>query len=115
MGQHVEDGQAVLGGSGEVGRIERIADDVAVPVLPVDPRARVIQMLPRTAGQPRLVEGLCLSVEGSLAFDQEVRHLSIGDLPPPLRNSSATFGSLICAPKYNTNTKLLIPGPNCPL
>ena len=59
-----------------------MADDVAVPVLPVDSRARIIQMLPRTARQPRLVEGLFLSVEGSLAFDQEVRHLSSGDLHP---------------------------------
>src|SRR5437879_13407937 len=39
-------------------------------------------MLPGATGQPRLVEGLFLSVEGSLAFDQEVRHLSIGDLHP---------------------------------
>ena len=80
VGQHVEDGPAVLGGRREVGRIERIADDVAVPVLPVDPCARVIQMLLRTAGQPRLVEGRFLRVEGSLAFDQEVRHLPVRDV-----------------------------------
>ena len=82
VGQHVDDGQAVLGGRREVGRIERVADDVAVPVLPIHPGARVVQMLPGATGQPRLVEGLFLGVEGGLVFDQEVRHLPVGDPHP---------------------------------
>src|SRR5712691_10482387 len=53
------------------------------------------RMLPRTASQPRLVEGRFLSVEGSLAFAQEVRHLSIGDLHP---NTPQQLSDLRLAP-----------------
>ena len=49
---------------------------MAVPILPIHARARVIQMLPGATGQPRLVEGVFLRVEEGLIFDQEVRLLS---------------------------------------
>ena len=55
---------------------------MAVPVLPVHPGACVIQMVPGTTRQPRLVEGRFLDVESGLVFDQEVRHLSVGDPDP---------------------------------
>ena len=64
---------------------------MAVPVLPVDPRARVIQMLPGATGQPRLVEGVFLGVEGGVVFDQEVRHLPIRDVAP---HTAQQFGHL---------------------
>jgi len=82
VGQHIDNGPPVLGGGGAVDRIQWIADDMAVPVLPIHARARVIQMLPGATGQPRLVEGVFLLVEEGLIFDQEVRHLAVRDPHP---------------------------------
>src|SRR6266446_870337 len=46
----------------------------------VDPRARVVEMLPGATGKPRLVESVLLLVEDRLVFDQEVRHLPVRNL-----------------------------------
>ena len=72
--QHVNDRQAVLGCGREVGRVEGIADNVAVPILAIHAGARVIEMLPRTTGQPRLIERNQRAPEFFIASHHETGH-----------------------------------------
>ena len=62
-GQHIQDGQPVLSRRGHKCRVQRIGDNLTVVVLPVHPRARVIDMLPRTTPQPGFVDGIFLCVK----------------------------------------------------
>ena len=73
--QHVENGLAVFGVGGVVTGVEGIAGHLTELVLPIDPGAGLIEMLPRTARQPGLVHRRLLLVKDLLILDQEVRHL----------------------------------------
>ena len=59
--QHLEDGASVLPRRRLVRRVIRVAQDLAVLLLAIDPRARVIQVLVRRALKPgpQHVAGLC--------------------------------------------------------
>ena len=82
---------------------------MTVPILAIHAGARVIEMLPRTTGQPRLVERRFLSVEDGMVFDQEFDAWPSEICTPTLRNSSATFGSLIRAPIVEHQRQALDP------
>ncbi len=57
---------------------------MTVVVLPVHPGGGIVQLLPGTAGQPRLVHPILLGVELTLVFDQQVGDLPSRDLDPHL-------------------------------
>ncbi|PYT27524.1 MAG: hypothetical protein DMG57_17970 [Acidobacteria bacterium] len=72
IAQHVDDGQPVLPDGGGIGRIQRIAEHLTMPVAAVHGRARVIYVLPRAAAQPRFHDRLLLRLQLLLAAAEHI-------------------------------------------
>jgi len=84
VAQYVEDRLTILRLGRLVARVELVADDLAIPILAVDPGAGVIEVLPGAARKSRLEDRRLLGVERLLGLDQEVRDLPLRDHNPDL-------------------------------
>src|SRR5207302_303062 len=77
--EHVDNGQPIFPGSGEVSPIQRIADDLAVLVYAIHARASVIHVLPRAAVQSGFHNGLLFLLEFRVGAREPRRDLTAGD------------------------------------
>src|SRR5882757_2336743 len=83
---------SVFTSRGAVEAIEGVAEHMTVLIVPIDPRSRAVQMLPRRAGKTCLDHLPALRMEEILVFDQQVGEFSRTDDHPHRLKQVQDFG-----------------------